>query len=402
MQKFSYTAVNIDKKKFKGTFLAEDENELKASLLQQNLYLVKAKPMSDKPPNAFFSVTGKLSIKELTSFCRQFCAMINSGISIVDSLEVLSTQKFSKFFQRVLLSVYEDVKAGVYLSEAMKKHKMVFPNFFVSMVYVGEASGSLDQVLENLADYYDKESEIKRKVKGALIYPVIMIILIFVVLAIMMLFVVPTFQSSLASLEVEMPAITMAIFNASNFLKAYWQIILISLIVVGFLIFIFFKTETGKVFMDKMKISIPVIKTININLTAARFARGFGLLLSSGMDLIEAMETIEKVLGNRCIQEKFKNATESVRNGQSLTMSLENEKIFPTILTQMVSVGEKTAKIDEILNRSCSFFDEQVDTSLSAFTTVLQPILLVFMGAVIALMFIAVYSPMLSIMQNLI
>ena len=164
MQKFIYTAVNIDKKKFKGTFLAEDENELKAALLQQNLYLVSAKPVSDKVPNSFFSVTGKLSTKELTSFCRQFCAMINSGISIVDSLEVLSTQSFSKFFQRVLQNVYEDVKSGVLLSEAMKKHKMAFPNFFVSMIFVGEASGSLDQVLQSLADYYDKEAGSEPKI----------------------------------------------------------------------------------------------------------------------------------------------------------------------------------------------------------------------------------------------
>ena len=401
MQKFIYTAVNIDKKKFKGTFLAEDENELKAALLQQNLYLVSAKPVSDKVPNSFFSVTGKLSTKELTSFCRQFCAMINSGISIVDSLEVLSTQSFSKFFQRVLQNVYEDVKSGVLLSEAMKKHKMAFPNFFVSMIFVGEASGSLDQVLQSLADYYDKEAEIKRKVKGAMIYPVIMILLIFVVLAIMMLFVVPTFQTSLASLDVEMPAITMAIFDASNFLKINWQAIAISIITVVLAVFIFFKTKTGKVFKDKMKVKIPVVKTITVNLTAARFARGFGLLLSSGMDLIEAMETIEKVLGNLYLQEKFRNATESDRNGQSLTMSLENEKIFPTILTQMISVGEKTGKIDEILNRSCSFFDEQVDSSLNAFTTILQPVILLFMGAVVALLFIAVYSPMLSVMQTL-
>ncbi len=401
MTKYKYVAVNLDKKRFTGTFLAEDEKQLKAMLAQQNLYLVSAKPVSQKSPNPFFSISGKLSIRELTSFCRQFCAMINAGISIIDCLEVLSQQSFSSFFKKVLEMVYEDVKSGVLLSDAMKKHPRVFPNFFVSMIYVGEVSGSIDVVLQNLATYYEKDADIKKKVKGAMIYPIIMLVLIFGVLLIMMFFVVPTFMESLSQIQVEMPSISIAIFNASLFLKAYWQWIFLGIFAVVAGVLIFFRTEKGKYCWDTFKIKCPIIGTINVNMIAARFARGFSLLLGSGMDLIDALEAIEKVLENRNVQARFKIATDDVRNGSKLTIAFDKQKLFPPILTQMVSVGERTGKVDEILQNSCSFFDERVDSSLESMTTVLQPILLVLLGGVVAVMFIAIYAPMLSIMQTL-
>lgn len=402
MTKFKYTAVNLDKKKFTGTFLAEDEKQLKALLAQQNLYLISAKPVSDKSPNPFLSVSGKVSVRELTSFCRQFCAMINAGIAIIDCLEILSRQSFSSFFKKVLEMVYEDVKTGVLLSDAMKKHPRVFPHFFVSMVYVGEVSGSIDVVMQNLADYYEKDDEIRKKVKGAMIYPIVMLVMIIGALILMMFFVVPTFRDALSSIDVPLPALSVAIFNMSEFLKQYWQILFVSILVVILGAVIYFRTEAGKRTWDTLKIVLPVISTVTVNMISSRFTRGFSLLIGSGMDLIDAMESIEKVLDNRNIQSHFKTAIEDVKNGSKIAMALENQKIFPPILTQMIAIGERTGKVDEILQNSCSFFDEQVDSAVNAATTVIQPILLVMLGAVVAVMFIAVYAPMLSIMENLV
>ena len=402
MTKFKYTAVNLDKKKFTGTFLAEDEKQLKALLAQQNLYLISAKPVSDKSPNPFLSVSGKVPVRELTSFCRQFCAMINAGIAIIDCLEILSRQSFSSFFKKVLEMVYEDVKTGVLLSDAMKKHPRVFPHFFVSMVYVGEVSGSIDVVMQNLADYYEKDDEIRKKVKGAMIYPIVMLVLIIGVMILMMFFVVPTFKDALSAIDVPLPALSVAIFNLSEFLKSYWKVIFLSVVVIALGFFIYFKTEVGKRTWDTLKIKLPVIGTVTVNMISSRFTRGFSLLIGSGMDLIDAMVSIEKVLDNRNVQSHFNIAIDDVRNGSKLAMALEKQKIFPPILTQMIAIGERTGKIDEILQNSCSFFDEQVDSAVNGATTVIQPILLVLLGAVIAVMFIAVYAPMLSIMENLV
>ena len=402
MTKYKYTAVNLDKKKFTGTFLAEDVKQLKALLAQQNLFLISAKPVSQKSPNPFFSVSGKVSARELTSFCRQFCAMINAGIAIIDCLEILRTQSFSSFFKKVLEMVYEDVKTGVLLSDAMKKHPRVFPHLFVSMVYVGEVSGSIDVVMQNLADYYEQDDQIRKKVKSAMIYPIVMMVMIIGVLLLMMFFVVPTFKDALSTIDVPLPALTVAIFNLSEFLKKYWQVLLVSFIVIALALVIFFRTQVGKRTWDTLKIKLPVISTVTINMISSRFTRDFSLLIGSGMDLIEAMEAIEKVLDNRNIQARFKLAIEDVKNGTKIAIALENQKIFPPILTQMIAIGEHTGKVDEILQNSCSFFDEQVDSAVNAVTTVLQPILLMMLGAVVATMFIAVYAPMLSIMENLV
>ena len=298
--------------------------------------------------------------------------------------------------------VYEDVKTGVLLSDAMKKHPRVFPHFFVSMVYVGEVSGSIDVVMKNLADYYEKDNEIRKKVKGAMIYPIVMLFLIIGVLILMMFFVVPTFKDALSSIDVPLPALSVAIFNLSEFLKMYWRVILISVLSIAVIFLIYFRTEHGKRTWDTLKIKLPVIGTVTVNMISSRFTRGFSLLIGSGMDLVDALESIEKVLDNRNVQRRFNLAIEDVKNGTKIALALENQKIFPPILTQMIAIGERTGRIDEILQNSCSFYDEQVDSAVNGATTVIQPVLLVLLGSVVAVMFIAVYAPMLSIMENLV
>ena len=327
--------------------------------------------------------------------------MVNSGVSILNTLSILKSQSFSGYFRRVLEVVYEDVKTGVMLSEAMKKHKRVFPEFFRSMVYVGEVSGALDKVLTSLADYYETDTAIKRKSKGAMIYPLLLLLMLVGIVVLMMVFVIPTFRNALDDLDIEMPALTMAIYNISDFFLQYWKELIIAVAAVAGIVWLLSMTQKGKYFFDMMRMKTPFIGKVNENLVTARFARGFGLLLSSGLDVLDAMEVICVVLGNRYVEKKFRAAIEDVRQGMSLTMAFETHRLFPDILIQMVSVGEKTGTVDEVLLRSCSFFDAQVETALSALTTVLQPIMLIIMGVVVAVMFIAVYSPILSIMTGL-
>lgn len=401
MHKFKYKAVNIEKRVFSGTFMAESEDDLRKLLSDQNLYLIKSKMLSDKGPNAFFTMSGRVKMSELTHFCRQFSIMINAGVSIIDCLAVLKDQSYSSYFRKILAVVHEDVLSGLLLSEAMKKHPKVFPDFFHSMTHVGEMSGALDKVLVNLADYYEKDSKIRKKAKSAMIYPLTLLAMLVAVLAVMIIFVIPTFQESLSRLEVDMPAITTAIFNFSTFIAQNWKFILLAIIVLILVFYLAKKSPKGRLYLDKLKLHLPLIKTTQISMASSRFARGFGILLSSGMDIVNAMEIISNVIGNKDIENRFKMAINDVKRGMSLTLAFNSYKLFPDILVQMVSVGEKTGALDEVLLRSCSYFDEQVENAYNTLTSSLQPIMLLIMGGTIGFVFVGIYAPMLSIMQTL-
>lgn len=401
MQQYKYTAINLQREKFTGTFIAKDEADLAVQLSTQGLYLVSAKPYTGATPSAFFTLgTGKVTLNELTSFCRQFAIMITSGMSILASLDILKEQEYSAYLKSILVIVAEDVKGGMMFSDALNKHKTAFPDFFRSMVKVGEASGKLDVVLNSLADYYEKDSAIKRKTRSAFSYPIMLAAMTFGIVIVMLLFIVPTFRDSLSSLEVEPEGITKAVYDVSDYLLEYWQIYLLAIILIGIAVFAFGKTKKGSYFFDWAKVHVPIIKKINIDMVTARFARGFGLLLSSGMDIMEAMDAVTIVFGNQDVEARFHKAAEDVQHGVALSVAFERYKLFPSILTQMVAVGEKTNSLDDVLARSCSFFDEAVEMSIASVTSKIQPIMLLVMGSVIGILFIAIYSPMLSIMTS--
>ena len=401
MEKFKYVAVDVDKKRFRGSFLAESESHLREQLAQQNLYLVKCKQVNASTPSSFWSVSGKVKTAELTTFCRQFSIMITSGISIVDSVAVLKQQSYSSYLKSVLEFVHEDINSGSLLSEAMKKHPNAFPDFFRNMVYVGEMSGSLDSVLSSIADYYESDNKIKKQVKSALSYPIMLVVMLFAVMILLVVFVIPTFMDALAEMDVTMPGIAIALYNISQFIIQNWQIIFLIVLVIVVGIIIFKSTDAGKMFFDMLKVKIPLIKKIQIALQASRFARCFSLLLASGMDVLEALEVVNVILGNRYVEKEFKLIVDDVRQGKSLTESLGEHKLFPDMLQQMVAVGEKTGQLDSVLGRCCSYFDEQVATTLTSVTGIIQPVILGCLGGVIGVVFYAVYSPMLEIMTNL-
>lgn len=403
MQKFKYTAVNLQKQKIKGTFIANDENDLAAQLAKQSLFLISCKAYTNDTPSAFFtlSVGSSVSTSELTNFCRQFSIMQNTGISILDCLDILRNQHFSAYFRNLLQVIYEDVKSGLLLSDALDKHRKVFPHFFRSMVRVGELSGKMELVFGSLADYYESEKAIKAKVKSALSYPMMLLAMTVGVVILMMLVVVPTFREAMAQMDVEITGITKIVYDLSDFMLSYWLVMLAGVITIGLVIFLIGRTESGAFFFDKMVTYVPFVRTVQRNLFTARFARAFGLLLSSGMDLNSALDSVEVIISNRYLKKKFHEAAESVRQGMSITVAFETYKLFPQMMLQMVTIGERSGTLDEVLMRSCLFFDNQVETSLNSVTSKIQPIMLLLMGGIIGTLFIAVYSPILNIMTNL-
>lgn len=401
MLKYKYTAVNVEKKKFNGILLAENVNELKTLLARQGLYLVSSKVMKNSKPSRALSLSGKIPIKELTTFCRQFAIMINAGISIVDSIGSLKSQPYSQFFKQSLSLIHEDINSGMMLSEALKRQKSAYPEFFTSMIYIGEGSGSLDEILVNLADYYETDMSIKSKTKSALAYPIVLMIIMVGVVAIMMLFVVPTFEDTLAELEVEMPFITKTVFDASHAVVQNIRTILIVIVGIFVALTVFGKFKIGRFVYDTLKYHLPIIKKVQRNLVTSRFARAFGLLLSGGTDMMESLNMIANVLGNKFVEKNFRMAIRDIERGMNITTALASYDMFKQMLIQMISVGERTGELDSVLLSSCKFFDQEVEDSLKSMTSMIQPILLVVMGGVIALMFLAIYSPMLSIMQGL-
>ncbi len=401
MKKYKYKAVNLYGKKFNGIFLAENEKDLREQLAKQNLYLVSSKVSTDKSPNPFFSLTGKVKVDELSTFCRQFAIMLNSGTSIVDTLEILRKQAFSGFFRKTLDMVYEDVKAGLLLSEAMNKHKKIFPEFFRSMVRVGEISGAIDEVMVSVADYFESDSKMKAAIKSAMIYPVILIIMAIGILVLMVVFVIPTFMDAFASIDVEMPYLTIVLYNISQWLIANWMMLIIIIFAIILLWMLFLKSKKGRYYWDKCKFHMPLVGKIVRNTVSSRFCRAFSLLIASGMDIVDAMDEVGVVLGNTYVAEQFKKATEDVRQGMTLTMALDSYKLFPTMLVQMISIGERTGELEAVLGKSTPFFEAQAQRTISSVTSVLQPVILIIIGGAVAMLFYAVYSPMLQIMNTL-
>lgn len=402
MQKYKYTAVNLQKKKIKGIFIAKDEEDLAEQLAKQSLFLISAKPYSGGTPSAFFTLgTGKVSMPELTSFCRHFSIMINTKIPILESLDILKNQPYTTYFKNILAVIYEDVQSGSLLSEALNKHAKVFPNFFRSMIHVGEVSGKLDEVLEALADYYEKDSELRRKIKGAMAYPMMLAGMTLGIIVLMLALVIPTFRETLDQLGVEITGLTAAVYMVSDFLVEWWRLLLAIVVVLALLIFAFSRTDFGGYACDVLLMKLPFVKTIQLNMITARFARAFSLLLSSGMDLNEALYSTEIVIGNKYVEKKFHEASEAVRGGMSLTNAFESYDLFPPMMIQMITIGERTNSLDDVLMRSCNFFDTQVETSMNSLTNKIQPIMLLIMGVIIGTLFLATYSPMISIMTEL-
>ena len=401
MKKFKYVATDKDGKTIKGNFVAENETEMKEMLLKAGYFVTSFRQVSSTDLSAFFSLSGKVKVNELAQFCNQFSIMIAAGISIEESIQVASEQSFSRLLKTTLAKVLEDLRQGVLLSDAMAKHPKVFPPFFSSMVFVGESAGCLDRVLVNVAEYYQLEERTKKKVRSALAYPIILLVMLVGVVIVMMAFVIPQFVGAFAKMDVEMPALTMAIFNASLFMKENILYILAFLFVAVVLIWGLNFLPSVKEFSDRLKIKLPIFHRINMAIFTSRFCRSLGLLLASGSDSLSALENLKKTITNRYLKKQFEKVVSNVKMGMSLSSALSSEMGLSPILIQMIIVGERTGDLAPIMNRTAPYFDAQAEASLNLITTIVQPAVMLLLGASVAVLFIAIYSPILQMITNL-
>ena len=380
---------------------AGDVISLSAELKKDNYCPVKLTIIKEKKKNEFFAVSSKVKPDEVIGFLRQFSVMVKAGIPIGDCINSLRTQKYSTPFSNVLQSVYFDIESGVLLSEAFAKHPKVFPRFFVNMVAIGEASGSLDKVLVSMADYYENDRKIKKKAKSAMVYPTMLLVMVFVVLLFVTLFILPQFETTINELGGDIPKITRILMDISKFMQDYIFIILPALAVVLLVIFLFFRTKKGQYVKDYLLFHLPLIGKVQQNLITSRFSKAFVILLGSGMNMVDCLENLKKMLGNAVFSEKFSYTIEEVKRGRRIAPSLAATEIFPAMLTEMIDVGEKSGNIEEVLTSTSSYFDECVESSIAKAIAALEPIMILVLGAIVAVVILAVLLPMMSLMNSI-
>jgi len=380
---------------------AVDDVVLKAELKLNKMHVLKTKVVKEKKENEFLALSSKVKADEFTNFLRQFAVMVNAGIPISDCMNSLRSQKFSKPLRNVLQKIYYDIESGILLSEAFAKHPKVFPSFFVSMVAIGEASGSLDKVLLSMADYYENDRKIKKKAKSAMVYPTVLLVLVFAVLVFVMLFILPSFESTINELGGEVPTITRVMMSISHFIQNKIFIIIPVIVVVFIAIKLFFKTKKGKYIRDYLLFRLPIVGKVQRNLITSRFAKAFAILLGSGMNLIDCLENLKKMLGNEVFSRKFNFTIEEVKRGRRLAPSIEATKLFPSILTEMINVGEETGNIEDVLVATSSYFDELMESSISKAIASLEPVMIISIGGIVAIVILSVLVPIISLMGSI-
>ena len=381
---------------------ANDETTLKGMLKNKDIFLLKYKVCKPKGVNTFLAVSSKVKRNEVITFLRQFAVMIRATIPISSSLATLKNQGYGKPFQKVLNDIYLDVQSGVLLSEAFKKHPRVFPDFFVKMIAIGEVTGSLDRVLESMADYYENDRKIRSKVKSALTYPIILLVLIVFVFIFITVVILPQFQSMIEELGGNVPLITLIVMDVSKFIRENF-IYLFGGIGLGILLLVLFfkRTKKGKYIWDSIKLHLPLIKGITKNLVTSRFAKAFVILLESGMNMSDCLDNLQKMLDNAVFAEKFKYTVEEVKRGRKISQSMSNIKMFPPMIIEMIDVGEKSGNIEEVLKSTSKFFDECVEQSITKATTALEPIMIILLGVIVGIVILAVLLPMIALMQSI-
>ncbi|MBN8542259.1 MAG: type II secretion system F family protein [Deltaproteobacteria bacterium] len=393
MPRFTFEARDTRGRVFKGELEAPTESDARIKLRAQKLMPMKLSQAEQKV-SGFKKVGGKgVPLKELQIFTRQLSTLLGSGIPILQSLEVLSQSQRSPGMQVALKQMVHDINQGRRFGEAMAEHPLVFDKFFVNMVKAGEESGNIDQILNRLAVYIEKAAKIRSQVKGALVYPIAILVVAGVVVAGLLVFVIPKFESLFANSGQELPGLTQMVVSASKTFIAYWWAIIGGLGGGIFGAVNYYRTDDGKKTVDAIAIDLPYIGDLIQKSAVARFTRTLSTLLSSGVSIMEALEIASKVTGNHVIENALLRAREAISEGKSLTVPLAKEKYIPQMVTQMIGVGEQTGAIDQMLNKVADFYEDEVDVAVAALTSVMEPLLMVFLGGIVAVMVIAMYLP---------
>ena len=402
MPLYKYEGLTRDGNSIKGDYFAPDLGTLKNDLAKQKIKLISYSALKAKKKSSFFSTSSKVSLKDFVTFITQLSIMIKAGISIPDAFNTLRNQKFNLYFRNILTQVYEDVMKGMYLSDSLDKFPTVFQSFFTSMVYVGELSGNLADVLDRSVEYYENDQKMKKKAKSALTYPMFLLVAIIGVFILLMVVVVPQFLDMIESFNGEVPLITRIIVSISNFVTDYFGPLIIGTFAVVVSLIVFFKkTKAGKKAKDRLKFNMPILKKITRAQITSRFCTAFAVLLGSGMQVVDALSAMPRIMDNTVFTERFKSAISDVNDGEKLSVALEKTKLFPPILIQMTSVGENSSSLKEVYETVGDYYEEELSTAIARATGLLEPVTIIFLGVMVLVIILAIMLPMFSLMNSI-
>jgi type IV pilus assembly protein PilC len=396
---FEFQAKTDDGKVVRGELNAANESEARIRMRAQRLTplridLKKSAAAAGGFDLKKFQLFGdSVTQKDLQVFTRQFAVLVGAGVPIVQSLEAMARGARSPGMSKILGSVVSDVERGRRLAEALSARPVVFDRLYVNLVKAGEEGGVLETVLNRLAEYIETSVKLKAKVKGALFYPVAVIVVAFIVVAFIMVFVVPKMSKMFLQSGQELPALTVWVINCSNFFQHYWYIIIATVVGVPMAIKMYYDTDDGRKILDAIFIEIPVFGDLIKKSAIARFSRTLSTLLSSGVRIIDALEISSATTGNWMIEKAILETKDAVSRGKTLAEPLTKISYFPNMVTQMISIGEQTGNIDQMLSKVADFYEDEVENATDAMTSLLEPLLMVVLGAIVAVIVVAMYLP---------
>ena len=391
MPRYRWEGKTLRGEKRKGEMEAPDERSVRSLLRQQNVIptkvVVKGKEISLS--------LGKQKIKKraVAVFTRQMATMIDAGLPLVQSLDILFAQQENKAFKEVIKNIKEDVEGGSTFAGALRKHPKAFDDLYVNLVVAGEEGGILDNVLNRLAVYIEKAEALKKKVKSALVYPSTIVGVAIVVVIVLMLFVIPIFQKMFASMGHTLPLPTLIVIGISNLIKKYILLLIVALVILVFMLKRYYSTERGKMAIDNFILKLPVFGMLLRKVAVARFSRTLSTLITSGVPILDGLTITSKTAGSKPIEYAIMKARTSISEGETIAEPLARSEIFPPMVTQMIGVGESTGSLDSMLTKVADFYEEEVDVAVATLTSLLEPFLMIFLGVTVGGIVIAMYLP---------
>ncbi len=388
MPTFAYTARTMGGDLRSATIDAPSREDAVLQLRKLRLAVVKVDEMVRKP-----RAPGKVPMKDVVIFTRQFSTMINAGLPLVQALDILSKQSDNKALQQVTRAVVFDVESGATVSDALGKHPKVFTDLYVNMVAAGEAGGILDTILMRLATFLEKADALMRKVKGAMIYPAVISGVAVICVTVLLWKVIPVFEGMFASVNLELPLPTRVVVGLSRFVNGYWWALLAGGAGAGFLVRQYYATANGKLVIDRLLLKVPVLGDVLRKAAVSRFTRTLGTLIASGVSILDGLEITARTAGNRVVQDAILASRTSIAGGDTIAAPLAKSQVFPPMVISMIAVGEQTGGLDEMLTKIADFYDNEVDAAVSALLSLLEPLMIVVLGVVVGGMVVAMYLP---------
>lgn len=403
MAVYKYSAVDKTGKTVNGTIEADNEQRAAEQLKKEGKMPteIKEQGVLDKDINMADLFKKKIPVRDMSIFCRQFVSMHRAGVTILETMRMLTEQTENDRLRNGLQEVYLGVQKGESLAASMAKAPDVFPKLLIHMVSAGEASGSLDVAFERMAVQFEKSAKIQGLVKKTMVYPIMVLIVAVVVVIVMLTYIVPTFMNMFADMEIDMPAITLAVVAASDWLKANWLLALIIVIVLTFVIRWFVRTETGEIFVAKMAIKIPLFADLTVKQNAAKFARNLSTMLAAGISMPDAVEIVAETMSNRYFTTAMKDARSDVMQGIPLSQPIEKCGLFPPMVHHMVRIGEETGNIETMLDTLAEYYEEEVEVATESLMAALEPLMIIGLAAICMVIIGAVLAPMASMYTGL-